>query len=463
MRLRLMSDVPLGAMLSGGLDSSLIVALMARNMSEPVKTFSVGFAEDGDDERARRRAARRERLRHRPPRARALGRRRRRSTSTSSSGTSTSRSPTSPSLGFLALSELAARHVTVALSGQGADELLGGYAKHRAAAARRDVAPRCRGPARGAATSLALARPGARPPRRLATLAAHELRRPPARDERPARRDAARAARPRPARAHATATRRGAPSPRGLDGVAGRPAAGDALPRRAARARRRHAPLLRPRVDGALARGARPVPRPPPGRVLRDDPGRPQGAAPARRSTCSSSAARGLVPDRIIDKREDRLLRRLASTAGSRPRRRRDRATTCSPRARATPSSSTARRSTQLVRAHARRCRRAARPAAARDPDARGLALVLPAAGAVTAPTSSSGSRARRDLSALSRTRSSRRRGTRRRTSRASPPASPRRPSPPASWVIVDNGSTDETRSRSLSGSPRAPSVDPAS
>src|SRR5207248_3684566 len=37
-------------------------------------------------------------------------------------------------LGFLALSELATQHVTVALSGQGADELLGGYRKHRAAA-----------------------------------------------------------------------------------------------------------------------------------------------------------------------------------------------------------------------------------------------------------------------------------------------------------------------------------------
>jgi asparagine synthase (glutamine-hydrolysing) len=131
-RLRLMSDVPLGAMLSGGLDSSLIVALMARNMREPVKTFSVGFAEDGDSNELAdaRLVANRFGTDHHELELSYLG--------DTVSLPELSWALDEPladlsALGFLALSALAAEHVTVALSGQGADELLAGYKKHRAA------------------------------------------------------------------------------------------------------------------------------------------------------------------------------------------------------------------------------------------------------------------------------------------------------------------------------------------
>jgi asparagine synthase (glutamine-hydrolysing) len=131
-RKRLMSDVPLGAMLSGGLDSSLIVALMKRHLDAPVKTFAVGFtgtglgSELGDAQRM----------------ADALGAEHHGLELPLETGEAALDRLTwhldepvrsLSSLGFLALSDLAAEHVTVALSGQGADELFAGYLKHRVA------------------------------------------------------------------------------------------------------------------------------------------------------------------------------------------------------------------------------------------------------------------------------------------------------------------------------------------
>src|SRR4051812_26498792 len=129
-RMRLMSDVPLGAMLSGGLDSSLIVALMARHMTEPLETFAVGFAGESSELPDARLVADALGASHHELEV-SLG--------TEHDDLARLIWPLDEpladlsSLGFLALCELASQHVTVALSGQGADELFGGYRKHRVA------------------------------------------------------------------------------------------------------------------------------------------------------------------------------------------------------------------------------------------------------------------------------------------------------------------------------------------
>jgi asparagine synthase (glutamine-hydrolysing) len=124
---RLMSDVPLGAFLSGGIDSSIVVACMARASSRPVQTFSIGFPRRGDSEL---------------PYARMIAER---------YGTDHHEEIVEPDTVALlpkivrhygepfadpsavptwVLSEMTRRHVTVALSGDAGDEAFGGYKRY---------------------------------------------------------------------------------------------------------------------------------------------------------------------------------------------------------------------------------------------------------------------------------------------------------------------------------------------
>jgi asparagine synthase (glutamine-hydrolysing) len=132
-KLRLMSDVPLGAMLSGGLDSSVVVALMARHSTSPVKTFSVAFTEDvrGNELSDARLVAKEFGTDHHEL---ELSLRDESVALEDLVWHLDEPLPSLSSLGLYALSKLAAENVTVALSGQGADELLGGYPGHRNAA-----------------------------------------------------------------------------------------------------------------------------------------------------------------------------------------------------------------------------------------------------------------------------------------------------------------------------------------
>jgi asparagine synthase (glutamine-hydrolysing) len=145
-RARMVSDVPLGVMLSGGLDSSLVTALMSEVSPGPVKTFSVGFTEDAQANELAdaRRVAQRFGTDHHELLTSAMDH----PLLLDEALWHLEEPVTDLSfLGFILLSRLAREHVTVALCGQAADELLAGYTKHAVAHAA-DRFARLPGPAR---------------------------------------------------------------------------------------------------------------------------------------------------------------------------------------------------------------------------------------------------------------------------------------------------------------------------
>jgi asparagine synthase (glutamine-hydrolysing) len=127
-RIRLISDVPLGALLSGGTDSSTVVALMARACSGPVRTFSIGFGQAEFNEApyaklvAERFGTEHHELILEPD---IVGTVEFLSRSLEEPFGDSSMLPT------YYVSSLARQHVTVALSGDGGDEMFAGYERYR--------------------------------------------------------------------------------------------------------------------------------------------------------------------------------------------------------------------------------------------------------------------------------------------------------------------------------------------
>ena len=124
---RLVADVPLGALLSGGIDSSIVVGLMAQASAEPVRTFTIGFPDERYDERryarivAERFGTRHEELVVEPDPQELLPR---------LAATFDEPLGDEAVLPTYLVSELARRHVTVALCGDGGDEAFAGYERY---------------------------------------------------------------------------------------------------------------------------------------------------------------------------------------------------------------------------------------------------------------------------------------------------------------------------------------------
>jgi asparagine synthase (glutamine-hydrolysing) len=164
-RARLVADVPLGALLSGGIDSAVVVALMAQASAEPVRTFTVGFADGAYDEREYARAvAERYGTRHtevvlEPDAAETLPR--------------LAQAFDEPlgdeaALPLFLICEAARREVTVALVGDGGDESFAGYERYAAMG----LAGRVPGGAAAAGARLLRALPAGRRERRSAVFRA---------------------------------------------------------------------------------------------------------------------------------------------------------------------------------------------------------------------------------------------------------------------------------------------------
>lgn len=156
-RRRMLADVPLGAFLSGGVDSSAVVATMARLSPAPVRTFTIGFDEGAFDERAHARAvAQRYGTAHQEivvrPEAEAIL-----ESLVWHYGEPFADSSAIPTW---YVAKAAREHVTVALSGDGGDEAFVGYARYLVCRAG-DVADRLPRPVRAALATLARHLPAA--------------------------------------------------------------------------------------------------------------------------------------------------------------------------------------------------------------------------------------------------------------------------------------------------------------